>query len=508
MSARVLRQLPFAVLGTALVIVAPALAAAALPGGALVAVPACIAMSMALSAAAGALWRRLPQSRDVLFSDLMLWGWLRRLRTERRLERVESLVIYRGGPVEAIRDVRALQRVTRMLEARDAYTRRHSLRVTRHCEGIARELGLPADEVARVRTAAALHDIGKFFTPREVLNKPGKLDDAEFAAIKRHPGDGAELVAGVVDPAVESMIRHHHERMGGTGYPDGLAGDAIPLGARIIAVADTFDAMTSTRAYRTARPHARALRVLREEAGVALDAQVVGAFLAYYAGRRMTRWSSLASSLPHTVTPVRELLFAGGRALPALGASAAVLAAPAVSAETPLQRPAPAAVAAVSHRAAHAPRLLARLQAATPAADRDRRERARRGARAETVREGGSLTHAGRPRPSDHHPAGSEAPGSAPATSAPDRTAAGGGGQTQPTGTPAPTSAPPSASDAPATPSATATPAPSATSAPSVQVDPVTVPVGDGQVQTPPVEVHLPDLPIPLPPIKVPPLLP
>ena len=150
-----------------------------------------------------------------------------------------------------------------MLESRDTYTRRHSLRVTRHCEGIAKELGLPEAEVARICTAAALHDVGKFFTPREVLNKPDRLTDEEFAVIKRHPGEGAKLVEGVVEPEIVAMIRHHHERLGGSGYPDGICGDDIPLGARIIAVADTFDAMTSTRAYRTAR---RALEGARRAA--------------------------------------------------------------------------------------------------------------------------------------------------------------------------------------------------------------------------------------------------
>ena len=159
-----------------------------------------------------------------------------------------------------------------LLEARDSFTYGHSQRVTRHAERIATEMGLPAAEVAQVRTAAALHDVGKLHTPRDILNKPGRLTDEEFAVIRNHPGDGAEMSTSVGDPVITAMIRHHHERLDGAGYPDGLAGEAIPLGARIIAVADTFDAMTSNRAYRRAASHKRALDVLRAEAGKQLDA--------------------------------------------------------------------------------------------------------------------------------------------------------------------------------------------------------------------------------------------
>ena len=525
MSTRVKRQFPFAVAGTALVIVAPALVAALLPGGLLVTVPACVALSLVISIAAGALWRRLPQSRDVLFSDLMLWGWLRRLRTELRLEHVESLVIFRGGPVEAIRSLRGLQRVTTMLENRDAYTRRHSHRVTRHCEGIARELGLPDDEIARVRTAAALHDIGKFFTPREVLNKPGRLSEEEFAAIKQHPGDGADMVAGVVEPAVESMIRHHHERLGGDGYPSGLKGDAIPLGARIIAVADTFDAITSTRAYRTARPHANALRVLREEAGTGLDARVVNAFLAYYSGRRATPWSSLASAIPHIAAPARELVFSGGRALPALGASAAVLVAPAVSARPAVDAPrATVKSATATVRAAVAPPRLTSspsrtvrvgdVRGGTPSARARARARTRGAAPNARLRPGapdrpGASTGpgvTGGSRPAGGG-SGSGGSGSGGSGSGGGESGGQGGGSTGdpsspgpannllvatpvPSAVPNPTSAPP------------VVPAPSAE--PDVQVNPVTVTVGEIELQTPEVQLELPvDLPIKLPPIKL-----
>ena len=316
---------------TGAVVVLPGVAVSLLlPGrSTIVAIGVCIVLSLAISRLLAALWQRLPGSRDVIFADLLLWGFLRRLRTERRLSEAHGMIVRgaTGADPKAIRrHVRGLERISAMVELRDVYTHRHSLRVTRHCEGIAHELGLPADDVAQLRTAAALHDIGKYFTPRSILNKPDRLTDAEFEVIKRHPGEGADLVVDLADPEIVAIIRHHHERLGGTGYPDGLSGDAIPLGARIIAVADTFDAMTSNRAYRTARRHKQALDVLEEEAGVALDARVVEAFAAYYSGRRGVYWSNLASGLSQALNPLRELFGPAALAstLPAIGAAVAL----------------------------------------------------------------------------------------------------------------------------------------------------------------------------------------
>jgi putative nucleotidyltransferase with HDIG domain len=243
------RWLPHAIIATACVVVLPALVVwMVVPRGepALLAlsVPLGMLLSVLAAAVGGALWKRVPGSRDLVFADLMLWGWLRRLRAERRLEQAETLL---GTHAEGL-SVQALTDLSAMLEARDTFTYGHSLRVTRHAERIATELGLSEDDVAQVRTAAALHDVGKLHTPREILNNPQRLTDEEFAVIRRHPGDGADLSTSVGVPAITAMIRHHHERLDGSGYPAGLAGNAIPLGARIIAVADTFDAMTSNRA--------------------------------------------------------------------------------------------------------------------------------------------------------------------------------------------------------------------------------------------------------------------
>ena len=154
----------------------------------------------------------------------------------------------------------------------------HSLRVARYSEAIAHGLGLAADEVAHVREAGALHDLGKYLVPRAILLKPGPLTRAEMAIVRRHPAEGAALLDGVADPRVVDAVLCHHERSDGSGYPGGLTGDAIPLGARIVAVADSFDAMTTTRPYRAARTRAAALAELREQAGALFDAAVVAAF--------------------------------------------------------------------------------------------------------------------------------------------------------------------------------------------------------------------------------------
>jgi putative nucleotidyltransferase with HDIG domain len=305
------RCLPHAVLATAFVMVLPALAVwVVMPAGSpallLVSVPLAMALSVGAATAGAAIWMRRPPSRDVVFADLMLWGWLRRFRTERRLAEAREVLgrdlssdgpsgLSRGGRVEALTSLGAL------LEARDAYTHGHSGRVTRHAERIAEGLGLVPADVAKIRTAAALHDVGKVHTPRDVLNKPGRLTDQEFAVIRRHPVDGAEMLSGIGDSEITAMVRHHHERMDGAGYPDGLSGDEIPLGARIIAVADTFDAMTSCRSYRRACGHDKALAVLSEEAGTQLDAAAVSAFLGYYSGRRSVAWSALVAAAPQRI---------------------------------------------------------------------------------------------------------------------------------------------------------------------------------------------------------------
>jgi HD-GYP domain-containing protein (c-di-GMP phosphodiesterase class II) len=167
------------------------------------------------------------------------------------------------------------------LEAKDPYTRGHSERVAGLGRRLAETLRLPPGATAAIGQAGLLHDIGKIGVPEQVLRKAGTLDADEWAMMRRHPVVGAQIVAPfefLAEGAV--LIRHHHERIDGSGYPDGLCRDAIPLGARIIAVADVFDALTTDRPYRKALSGDEADRYLAEQAGRTLDDAVVAAFLA------------------------------------------------------------------------------------------------------------------------------------------------------------------------------------------------------------------------------------
>jgi HD-GYP domain-containing protein (c-di-GMP phosphodiesterase class II) len=176
--------------------------------------------------------------------------------------------------------LQALLGLANALEAKDRYTRGHSERVGHWAGRTARVLAL-SDEVAGViAQAGLLHDIGKIGVPEAVLGKPGPLSDEEWRVMRRHPLIGSQIVAPFeffADGAL--MIRHHHERCDGTGYPDGLIGVKIPLGARIIAVVDVYDALTSDRPYRQALESATACAELVQQAGQTLDADAVGAFL-------------------------------------------------------------------------------------------------------------------------------------------------------------------------------------------------------------------------------------
>lgn len=220
-----------------------------------------------------------------------------------------------------------LKRLAGALESRDPYTHGHSRRVARHAAATAKRMGLPREQVARIRTAASVHDIGKLETPTEIVRKPGRLSEEEFAVVKRHAAAGAELVGGLGDEELTRIVRHHHERIDGNGYPDGLAGDRIPIGARIVAVADTFDAVTSTRPYRAARRHREALELLSAEAGAQLDPDAVRAFRAYYSGLRPTALSALALNGPRQLfASLADQLRLGGATVAAKGAAVTAVA--------------------------------------------------------------------------------------------------------------------------------------------------------------------------------------
>jgi putative nucleotidyltransferase with HDIG domain len=172
------------------------------------------------------------------------------------------------------------------LAAKDPTTRGHVERCSHYSLEIAEELGMGADESARVRLASLLHDIGKIHIREEVLNKPGPLNDEEWEHMRQHPVIGLQILGQVRSVAdATTAILHHHEHYDGSGYPDGLAGDAIPLISRILMVSDAFDAMTSDRPYRKAISASDAIAELRRHSGTQFDPQVVKAFLRRFEGK-------------------------------------------------------------------------------------------------------------------------------------------------------------------------------------------------------------------------------
>jgi len=174
-----------------------------------------------------------------------------------------------------------LQLMVAAIEARDPYTSGHSQRVSRYSHVIARIVGLSARQVEEIGTAALLHDVGKIheeFAP--ILRLPRKLTEAEFEIMKTHSAKGAILVSKVSQfKSIVSAVRGHHESWGGQGYPDGLAGDAIPLGARIITIADTMDAMTTVRPYRPSRSMDDVQVELERVAGIQFDPHICSTIL-------------------------------------------------------------------------------------------------------------------------------------------------------------------------------------------------------------------------------------
>lgn len=177
-------------------------------------------------------------------------------------------------------DEAALERLEAAVEAKDSYTRHHMGRVAEYAEAIARGMGLSEEQIAVAVTAGRIHDVGKITVPDAVLLKPGRLSDREFETMKHHASRGEHIAKNSrVLRHVAAVIRAHHERYAGNGYPDGLHGDAIPLEARIVAVADTFDALTSSRVYRPMRPWTDAVAELRRVAGTQLDPACVHAFI-------------------------------------------------------------------------------------------------------------------------------------------------------------------------------------------------------------------------------------
>jgi HD-GYP domain-containing protein (c-di-GMP phosphodiesterase class II) len=216
--------------------------------------------------------------------------WLIDILRREREQRLESTLALS----EAYRGTTML--MGEVLRLDDAYTGgEHSQGVVALALDVGAELNLGAHEQRNLEFGALLHDIGKLYTPHDILHKPGKLTDAEWDIVKRHPEDGQrmlERVGGVLSE-VGLVVRGHHERWDGGGYPDGLVGEEIPLAARIICACDAYSAMTTNRSYRAAMPAADALTELRRCAGSQFDPVVVSAL-----GAVLEREGPLATTVP------------------------------------------------------------------------------------------------------------------------------------------------------------------------------------------------------------------
>jgi diguanylate cyclase (GGDEF)-like protein/putative nucleotidyltransferase with HDIG domain len=204
-------------------------------------------------------------------------------------EALESLLGTLDETGETREQLAAAMLLAETLDMRDVGTARHSQTVGRYAEEIARELAVPDPHVERIRAAGVLHDIGKLGVADAVLKKPGKLTDEEWAEMRRHPELGARILDHANLRDISAWVLAHHERIDGRGYPHGLAGDVIPLEARILAVADAYEAMTADRAYRAAIGHDAAQQELRDGSGTQFDPKVVEAFLAVLTRGRKTR---------------------------------------------------------------------------------------------------------------------------------------------------------------------------------------------------------------------------
>jgi diguanylate cyclase (GGDEF)-like protein len=261
-----------------------------------------------LSAADRALYaaKELGRNRSVIYSD-------------------EIAAISPAGADARAREVhvQTLLSLAEALDTRDAGTADHSQTVGRYCELIARELGLTPGSIERVRLAGVLHDIGKIGLPDSLLRKPGPLDEREWGEMRRHPEIGARILGSTEFDDVRGWVLAHHERPDGGGYPAGLRGDDIPLEARILAVADAYEAMTSDRAYRRALGRDVALGELRHHAGTQFDPPVVEAFLRV--AERAARWHGDAAERPggdaaeHRNGDAAERDGEGGRVAGAIG---------------------------------------------------------------------------------------------------------------------------------------------------------------------------------------------
>ena len=218
--------------------------------------------------------RVIGRNRDTLVRLNEARQLFERLRARRDLENVSE----RFSELEAA-FLQIVREWGESIESKDAYTQGHCSRVADYACMLAQAVGFPHDEMMWFRMGALLHDVGKVSVPLAILNKTGKLDDDEWSVMSRHPVYGVELLEGIEFPwDVRPMVRHHHERWDGTGYPDRIAGESIPFEARILTIADIYDALTTTRSYRAAFSHERAMDILASEIGQSVDPDLFEVF--------------------------------------------------------------------------------------------------------------------------------------------------------------------------------------------------------------------------------------
>ena len=236
----------------------------------------------------------------------IFYGLILDYRRDASLTRTISSLLL-SGSVEALEQSysEVLTALVLAVEAKDPYTKGHSEKVARLAVQLGEQLGLPPERLRVLYQAGLLHDIGKIGVPDWILNKPGRLTPSEFAVVRGHPARSEEMIGKI--PSLRSTlpgIRWHHERLDGSGYPDGIKGDAIPLEARILAVADVFDAMTSGRSYRPAQAEGAAQVFLQHNVGTMFDAKCVEALTRLIEGpaaSAQTRVQHLTQPVPHQV---------------------------------------------------------------------------------------------------------------------------------------------------------------------------------------------------------------
>ncbi|MEO7216567.1 MAG: HD domain-containing phosphohydrolase [Gemmatimonadaceae bacterium] len=231
------------------------------------------------------LYWTLSRNTDTLQALNDAHNWFSQLRAVRDLDAIAR----RNGRLEE-RFLDVVRKWGESIESKDVYTQGHCVRVADVACALAQRAGFDSKTLFWFRIGALLHDVGKLIVPEEVLNKPGRLNEEEWRIMKRHPEAGVELLADIDFPwDIRPMVRNHHERWDGCGYPDNLAGESIPTAARILCVADVYDALTTTRSYRSGFAHERAVEIMIENNATGhFDPAVFDLFLAWAAEHKRT----------------------------------------------------------------------------------------------------------------------------------------------------------------------------------------------------------------------------